>query len=278
MKQNLIIATDKMFLYPTLFGSLGEHADDLFDVVTASSHENLKQIVSTLNPGLIVMRFSDYNLDAELVNVLKNVPILFLLRGNEPKPQFGLELNNENWFEDQIELCEHQRNYLKYRIQNILNYLKLKEEEPEDELMDEAAINKYLLEIERKNKVLEGIQKKLQRHLSKFPDMGGNEIRSIIYSIKSSLNQSTNEVDVNCFLEQEKFFNSIKDQYPKLTSDDLKYCYYLKMNFSNREIASQLSISPESVRTHKYRLKKKMTLTREDDLHIHIRGFQAMAS
>jgi DNA-binding CsgD family transcriptional regulator len=44
------------------------------------------------------------------------------------------------------------------------------------------------------------------------------------------------------------------------------------MNMSNDHIGNLLGINQESVRTHKYRLKKKMSLPREQDLRTYLRS------
>ncbi|WP_417352731.1 tetratricopeptide repeat protein [Flavobacterium alkalisoli] len=56
-------------------------------------------------------------------------------------------------------------------------------------------------------------------------------------------------------------FNTIlADKFENLTKNDLEFCSLLKLNLSNKEIASLLQISHESVITKKYRIKKKMNI------------------
>lgn len=56
-----------------------------------------------------------------------------------------------------------------------------------------------------------------------------------------------------------------------LTALDLKYCTYIFMDFSSKEIANIMHVDPNTVRTTKYRLKQKLNLTKEDDLNIYIK-------
>jgi DNA-binding CsgD family transcriptional regulator len=44
------------------------------------------------------------------------------------------------------------------------------------------------------------------------------------------------------------------------------------MNMTNDDIRNLLGINQESVRTHKYRLKKKMALSKEQDLLNYLRS------
>lgn len=50
----------------------------------------------------------------------------------------------------------------------------------------------------------------------------------------------------------------LKNQYPSLTSYDLRLCTYLKSNVSTKEIALLLNITPDSVKKAKHRLRKKI--------------------
>ncbi|MEO9889329.1 triple tyrosine motif-containing protein, partial [Nonlabens ulvanivorans] len=66
------------------------------------------------------------------------------------------------------------------------------------------------------------------------------------------------------------FFKKIKELHPSLTSGDLRLCVYLRLNLSSKEIAPLLNISPRSVEIKRYRLRKKLDLSREDSLTSYI--------
>ncbi|OEK07188.1 helix-turn-helix transcriptional regulator [Roseivirga misakiensis] len=52
----------------------------------------------------------------------------------------------------------------------------------------------------------------------------------------------------------------LKRRYPNLTAYDIRLCTYLKANFSTKEIAVILNITPDSVKKAKHRLRKKLKL------------------
>jgi tetratricopeptide (TPR) repeat protein len=56
------------------------------------------------------------------------------------------------------------------------------------------------------------------------------------------------------------FNSNLSSRFAKLTKNDLEFCSLLKLNLSNKEIASLLQISHESAITKKYRIKKKMDI------------------
>ncbi|MGB3589127.1 MAG: LuxR C-terminal-related transcriptional regulator, partial [Tunicatimonas sp.] len=59
-------------------------------------------------------------------------------------------------------------------------------------------------------------------------------------------------------------------KFPYLTAHDLKICSFLIQNYSSKEIAEELNITPGSVNTARYRLRKKMNLPKEIDLIIYL--------
>jgi tetratricopeptide (TPR) repeat protein/DNA-binding CsgD family transcriptional regulator len=61
------------------------------------------------------------------------------------------------------------------------------------------------------------------------------------------------------------FIQQLKAHYPAITSSQIDFCALIRINLSNKEIAKTLSITPQSVITRKYRLKKKFNLEKDVD-------------
>lgn len=60
------------------------------------------------------------------------------------------------------------------------------------------------------------------------------------------------------------FFNRLSEKaIKKLTLLDLKYCTYLYLKMSTKQIAQALHVEPQSVRMFKYRLKQKFGLDKD---------------
>lgn len=62
------------------------------------------------------------------------------------------------------------------------------------------------------------------------------------------------------------FFTILKSRYPSLTDSDLRFCSYLCMNLSSKEIASMMNISLKGVEAARYRIRKKIGLPSEISL------------
>ncbi|SEB39742.1 hypothetical protein SAMN04489761_0442 [Tenacibaculum sp. MAR_2009_124] len=62
------------------------------------------------------------------------------------------------------------------------------------------------------------------------------------------------------------FFDKLKKVAPTLSVNDLKHCTYIVSNLKSKEVAQLINVSPRSVETTRYRIKKKIGLEREDSL------------
>ena len=63
-----------------------------------------------------------------------------------------------------------------------------------------------------------------------------------------------------------EFYNLLKINHPDLSDADVKLAAMIALKMSNKEIGISKNMTAETVRTTKYRLKKKMNLANEQDL------------
>ena len=62
------------------------------------------------------------------------------------------------------------------------------------------------------------------------------------------------------------FISTVKQAYPKLTKKDIDFLILIKLNLSNKEIATLINISYESVISKRYLIRKKMNFDSDDEL------------
>ena len=62
------------------------------------------------------------------------------------------------------------------------------------------------------------------------------------------------------------FLKKLKTKHPKLTHNDMRLCAYLRLNLTSKEIAPLFNISSKSVEIKRYRLRKRMDLSRDENL------------
>jgi DNA-binding CsgD family transcriptional regulator len=65
------------------------------------------------------------------------------------------------------------------------------------------------------------------------------------------------------------FLKKVKNAHPTLTHNDLRLCAFLRLNLLSKEIAPLLNISGRSVEIKRYRLRKKMKLSRDESIIDH---------
>jgi DNA-binding CsgD family transcriptional regulator len=62
------------------------------------------------------------------------------------------------------------------------------------------------------------------------------------------------------------FFKNLIEKSERLSQNDLRLCAYLKMNQNTHEIAQLSGVSIRTIESQKYRLKKKLNLSKEENL------------
>lgn len=114
----------------------------------------------------------------------------------------------------------------------------------------------------KKNELLNTLKKEL-KHIESKP-----ETKSVIKIIDNNLNNNNDwEFFEEAFNNADKnFLNKVKDAHPDLTPNDLRFCAYLRLNLSSKEIAPLLNISVRSIEIKRYRLRKKMNLPHQKSL------------
>jgi DNA-binding CsgD family transcriptional regulator len=125
------------------------------------------------------------------------------------------------------------------------------------------------LSIIKKNEVLIEIKDELEKQKeelgSRFPARYLQRLTTLID--KNISNDNDWEIFEALFDQaHENFFKRLKQSFPDLTQSDLKLCAYLKLNLSSKEIAPLLNISIRGVEIRRYRLRKRLSLTSDENL------------
>ena len=62
------------------------------------------------------------------------------------------------------------------------------------------------------------------------------------------------------------FYDKLLTKFPTLTETELRHCMFIKLHMQTKEVARILNVDPRSVQTARYRIKKKLNLTEDQDL------------
>ncbi|MFN8318870.1 MAG: triple tyrosine motif-containing protein [Saprospiraceae bacterium] len=121
----------------------------------------------------------------------------------------------------------------------------------------------------QKGEVLLTIKQALDQILEKSP---GPEVRKEIQGLINLMNFD-NKIDEDWeqfshHFDQVhvNFIESLRKKYPQITANDEKLCAYLRLNLSTKETAQMMNISVRGVEASRYRLRKKLGLSNEENL------------
>jgi len=122
----------------------------------------------------------------------------------------------------------------------------------------------YLL---KKNEFISAISDKLKNTNQGQKADNETVINNVISELDKSINQDTwTEFEVRFQEVHVDFYNSLSRQFPDLTPNELRLCAFLRLNMTSKEISAITYQSSESLKTARYRLRKKLGLDRDENL------------
>ena len=116
--------------------------------------------------------------------------------------------------------------------------------------------------------------KKEVKHISTLHDVSFQRekikelYKNLHFNSSTLLDKSENHLELVNELNVD-FFNQLKLLYPQLNDSELITCYYLFMDFKNKEIAVFLNISIRALESRRYRISKKINLDTEHTTLVH---------
>jgi DNA-binding CsgD family transcriptional regulator/vacuolar-type H+-ATPase catalytic subunit A/Vma1 len=131
------------------------------------------------------------------------------------------------------------------------------------------------LEIARKNELfIKTNQTLLEIDLDSLPVKQRKKIQQLIQFNANQLriNEDLEELLVNIEQVNTDFFEKLNKLAPDLSPSEKQICAFLRLNLSNKEIASIRNISPKSVEMARYRLRKKLPIHTGDDIYAFIQS------
>ncbi|NOU61930.1 helix-turn-helix and ligand-binding sensor domain-containing protein [Marinifilum caeruleilacunae] len=125
-------------------------------------------------------------------------------------------------------------------------------------------------EILKRDEAIGAIKKELTKAYTdlrgRFPQKNYKKILETIELQMINNEKDRANFEQHFMASQNRFYDNLKRDFPKLTTTDLRLCALLKMNLSSKEIASYLNIAHRSVEVSRYRLRKKLNLDTDTSL------------
>ncbi len=165
--------------------------------------------------------------------------------------------------------------YKKKKAERKALELVLKEKERTNRnLKEEVSLAKkklstYTLQMIDKNKKLTQLKRKLEETKEKLND---DDLTQQINLLDKELDQvrSSEQVwkEFKLYFEDVHvdFFSNIKQKHPALTNKELRLSALLRLNLTTKEVANLLNLPAKTIEVARYRLRKKLELSKEENL------------
>ena len=148
--------------------------------------------------------------------------------------------------------------------------IRLRNEKLRNEMLhrDKELVNQTM-GIIQKNKFLLKLKNELQRVQKSTND---DELKSKLASLSRRINKEIDDKQQNQVFDvyfdevHEEFFKRLKERYPELSPRELRISAYIRMNLTSKEIAVLLNITDRGVEISRYRLRKKLNLSRDTNI------------
>lgn len=187
------------------------------------------------------------------------------------------------YYYQRVRLCKNQELYdarnelMEYELENT----KLKEKDLEQQLAyKNKELTTHTLNLVQKNGIMEALKNNISQISSEAERGFAKKLNQLKRLVDYSFNLDKDWNNFKLHFEQvhNNFFNDLMDKYPDLTPSECKLCALIKLNLNTKEIASILSINPESVKVARYRLRKKLGLDGQQNLAEFLIGFDKQAA
>ncbi|WP_205720105.1 tetratricopeptide repeat protein [Fodinibius halophilus] len=150
-----------------------------------------------------------------------------------------------------------------------LENIRLKEKQLENDLeFKNKQLTTHSLHLVQKNETM----KELKHKINSICQQDNGDINRALQKLRNMVDYSFSLDDdwkqFRLYFEEVHtvFFKALNEHYPDLTPNELRLSALAKLNLSIKETATILGITPESVKTARYRLRKKLDIETEENL------------
>lgn len=278
----LLVVDDDPSNRKTLVDLMLQELPSMF-VLAANNGAQALQILAKKNVDLILLDWEmpvlnglDTLQELQQHQVWKNIPVI-MYTGAMTAAQnlkLALDLGAVDFLRkpaDPIELIA--------RIQSVLTQKKLEEErlqmekdllkaqqvfiEKEIKIVKQELSNNLLL-LAHKNKVLLDIKERCENT--------AKDAMQTLHQIAKHIGRSVDEDEYwDDFMKKfhktdPMFMKMLLEKTPNLSSNEVRVCSLIRFGMNNKDIMSLVNISIEGIKKSRYRIRKKMQLTREESL------------
>lgn len=132
----------------------------------------------------------------------------------------------------------------------------------------EKELTSYTLNFVQKNELITDLKQSINTLKTKLSGAHQKELIAILKQLDSTLHIDKDWADFRKHFESvhPQLIQRLNIDYPSLTKNEFRLIALLRLNLNTKEISAVLGISPDSVKTARYRLRKKLGLQNQEEL------------
>jgi tetratricopeptide (TPR) repeat protein len=146
---------------------------------------------------------------------------------------------------------------------------RLKEQQLEQDLeFRNKQLTTHTLHLVQKNEAMKELKEKIGTIRQQDNRDVNKRLQKLQNLVDYSFNLDEDWEEFQIYFEEvhSGFFDALKERYPDLTPNELRLSALAKLNLSIKETATIMGITPNSVKTARYRLRKKLEMETEENL------------
>ena len=150
-----------------------------------------------------------------------------------------------------------------------LENTRLKEQQLKQDLdFKNKQLTTHTLNLIQKNELMKELKEEIQG-IKESPEHGiDKKMNNLEHLVNYSFNLDKDWKEFKLYFEEIHigFFDVLKSKFPDLTPNELRLSALVKLNLTIKEIATIMNIAPDSVKTARYRLRKKLDMETGENL------------
>ncbi|MCD2426070.1 tetratricopeptide repeat protein [Niabella pedocola] len=121
--------------------------------------------------------------------------------------------------------------------------------------LSELKLNEFALRVQEKSQLVDDLTQKLEKD-------PGTDHHLLLQLRQSTILTESDWMRFRVLFEQvhSGFLHRLKEKHPEVSPAEIRYLTLAKLHFSTKEMAAALGVSPQSIRTNWYRIRKKLEL------------------
>jgi len=126
-----------------------------------------------------------------------------------------------------------------------------------------------MMQISKRDSEIEDILSNLKKLYQESSSASKMKLTKIINQVNSTLDSEDNWMIFNTYFKEihPNFLTQIRNNCDNLSNNEIRHCTFIKLGLTNKEVSDMLNVSSKTVEVARYRIKKKLNLSKDQSLN-----------